>query len=409
MRLRGMLVALVFLVFWAGGGWAQEVPTTATEEEVTEEIITPQEVQVIVVSSKDTFLVYENQELLNFISDMPANPVVYTKFEDLLGKGGVNRFIYIVDNTVLDSLNPSDITTLAQLATGGTPMGIFGDSFHLKSVLGFQDAENTSVEDEVNSGSPQISFICKTSDGTLRDFSLSLEGNTTAGKLVKDLFKWYTGLITDSSTAKGGDDWPLITNGSQRYTGDMSGGTAALLMDIRKDPNSTDHLVSLTLESAIDQYSCDPWAITFFCGWYTSNMELTVTLSYGLQGYVPTGDVGSGTASYQVGIPASVGYGVSYNFTDITVRNNSSIANNKAAWVLSFNRPSYRWYPWISEPPYNATHTYPFYAQLYVRKDLSKKLKICTTAKVETEEDHAIIAVVKPIKATWNRTFCKDI
>lgn len=376
------------LVFWAGGSWAQEAPTTA-EEEVTEETITPQKVQVIVVSSKDTFLVYEDQELLNFIGDMPATPAIYTKFEDLFTTEA-NKFIYLVDNTVLDSLSPPDITTLTQLATGGTPIGILGDGSHLKSVLGFQSAENTSVEEVTEE--PQILFIYNTSDGILHEFHLSLIGNPTAGKLVKDLFKWYTNLIKNSSLTKGGDDWPLIANGSERHTMPfLIGGSPALLIDIRKDPTSTDYLVNLTLESAINDYSCSVASITGInsCGWYTSNMELAVTISNGsLKGYVPTGDVGSGSYSIQAGLPPNLGGSVSYDFTNITVRNNSSLASNKAEWSLSINGPDYYWYPFqILEPPYVAAHTYLFPAQVLITKIPDKKLKICVNAKVRMKKD----------------------
>jgi hypothetical protein len=327
-----------------------------------------QEIELILVTSPTSFLLYEDAELQDLSDGISAEATsAYTSLAQI-PEGKTYEVVLFLSDAILDALGATDISTLKSQARQGVFMGTLGDSAHLMSVLDIYDSTTfTSVE-----GTESVLFLTHgVPDGKREDVFISLEGLSL--KQIMDAMISWIGTVHKEVAQKAVQSAPDSGAWNAQYThewkGNMDGGSYRFLVNAYQlDTDRTDYnwfLFTTSIQSAIDDYKKD----TGRCGWFTNEMELKakVQSSSGasLYDYMPTGTVGSTSTGFSIGGTLTTsqagltgGYSQSYVAPDASIIDESNYSNNTAEWKVSFNGPDYTWYPLYSGPASVAQHSY---------------------------------------------------
>ena len=379
-----VVIGMLILVNPLGAGLVQE-----SSEEMEVEI---QDVQLLMITSNNSFLLYESEELQNLAHDIPTFPTkTYSSLNEVVADREV-EIVYICDNKVLDSLNASDISTLSNMAEQGVFMGILGDGTHMREVLGIADANDYTTTDEENI----IFFTYGKPDGNREDLFLSLENSPTIGQLLNLLFEWVNEILEkhqELSSSHGAWD----ADYTHEWKGNMDGGSYRFLVNVYKlNTERTDYdwyLVDVSYHSAITDYKKSGGR----CGWFTSamNLEANVDSSNGasLYEYMPTGTISNSTQSFTIGANLSAkpglsaSYSHSYNTPDVTIEDKSNYITNTAKWDVSFVGPDYTWYPFYKQPCKVARNSYETQPAFIVQVPKNQRMKVYLHPHIEHEND----------------------
>ncbi len=403
-------VLVVFLSVFVSSIFAIADETVDSEIEV--EVMSA---SLFFINAQDLIYQYSTNELGALIKNEPSNPTaVFSSIEQISSNGVVSQpdllankqlaLFFFPSNQVLDSLTDSDLTLLKNLVDSGATIGIFdSNTAHLREKLGILSNEIGDIANDV-ADSNQISLLYAKGGG-VQEISFPID-ELTAGEMVSEIGEWILETIykTAERQDKASGAWDATY--TRQWKGNLSGGSYRFLVNVFKletqNKNNDWYLITTSITSTINDYACSDWGSR--CGWYTSNQDLTVQVKNdgSLYEYMPTGTISGGSKGFSIGGDLSAGidtsgpsaggtlsgsYSESYNFSDITIIDNSDFVNNTATWTIAFSEPNYMWYPWITAPPNTSRNTYTWDPALIVQTPKGKPVQVTMTPKITHSKD----------------------
>lgn len=146
---------------------------------------------------------------------------------------------------------------------------------------------------------------------------------------------------------------------------------------------------------------------------------MRATLHFGaeLYDYMPQGTLSERTQSFEIGgslttsdLGISAGYSESYSTPDMSIVDRSSFVNGVANWDVSFNGPSYTWYPFITKPANVARSSYKWDPSMIVKVPPGKKGVICINPTIRFRYDgikyYFFVTKISGQTSTWSWTEC---
>lgn len=208
--------------------------------------------------------------------------------------------------------------------------------------------------------------------------------------------------------AIGGDEWEWVgldLDGATIANVFTLGVTGHKIQDLRADRDwyLADVRVSHQANVDGDYAERHPYCTHGDIGWYVQSRALRIDRNgplagtYHLEEYGPTGTIGSGSVSINIGgslssadIGVSAGWSKTYNQQDVTISDSSSLFEEYAKWNEDFKCPhgDYTWYP-TQDDPADASKAsfYSDRAVIYQTTDLTGGVSLKFTARLDAYYD----------------------
>lgn len=354
-----------------------------------------EDLEFVYVAAADSILLYDDENLINLAEGTSLEPsAVYTSLQDL-PKDKSYEIVFIVGDSVLDSLGPADVSLLGAMAQAGTIIGTVGNGAHMRGVLNITDADDHA---EPEGGSQAMLFFTYgVPDGSREDLLLTVD-NMTLKQVFDGLFDWAVPLLNSTGPHAAASEGAWAADYSNDWRGSLAGGSYRLLVNgFKLKTDRTDYdwfLVTASIQSAITDYQKNSKR----CGWYTQSMSLkaVVDTSRGgkLYDYMPTGTVGSTSRGFSIGgnldtsaAGVSAGYSESYEAPDAAIVDYSNYITNTAQWAMNFSGPGYTWYPWYREPAQVARSSYQTEPAFIVQTPKNRCVKVTIYPAVSQVKD----------------------